>query len=87
MASSVISAQSFDVEEVGKTFKSYPNLKSLNLPYRSKKRYTWKVQMDKSAHTIQLFASFISGKRKIVHNGNIVYEGKKYISLSSFESF
>jgi len=36
--------------------------------YRTKKLYTWKFRLDDKDHTIELFNSLLSGKKKVFHN-------------------
>jgi hypothetical protein len=43
----------------------------------SKKKYTWRFQLDSQEFTIDLFVSKISSKRKILLNGDIKFSGKK----------
>jgi hypothetical protein len=35
---------------------------------RTKKLYTWKFRLDDKDHTIELFNSLLSGKKKVFHN-------------------
>ena len=47
--------------------------------FRSKKLYTWRLKIDDTDHTILLFNSLLSGKKKIMHNKKVVMETVKYI--------
>ncbi|CAK74227.1 unnamed protein product (macronuclear) [Paramecium tetraurelia] len=49
-------------QDVGRNIKS------------SKKKYTWKFSIDDKDHTIELFVSGLSGKKKVVHNGKTLRE-------------
>lgn len=40
----------------------------------SKKKYSWKFSIDDKDHTIELFVSSLSGKKKVVHNGRTLRE-------------
>lgn len=42
--------------------------------FSSKKKYTWKFSIDDKDHTIELFVSALSGKKKVVHNGRVLRE-------------
>ncbi|CAG9311502.1 unnamed protein product [Blepharisma stoltei] len=63
----------FETLNVGKHIKS------------SKKRFMWKFELDGKEHVIDLFLSKISGKRKILLNGDIKIEAKR--SSSSYGSY
>jgi hypothetical protein len=42
---------------------------------RSKKRFTWKFQIDGTDYTIELFVSSLSGKKKVTLNGATKHDG------------
>ncbi|CAG9331494.1 unnamed protein product [Blepharisma stoltei] len=63
----------FDTLNVGKHIKS------------SKKRFMWKFELDGKEQVIDLFVSKMSGKRKILLNGDIKIEAKR--SSSSYGSY
>ena len=44
---------------------------------RSKKLYIWKFNVDNKDYTIELYNSVVSGKKKVVQNGQIIYENNK----------
>jgi hypothetical protein len=54
--------QYFEVREVGKTIKS------------TKKQYIWRFHLDDKDITIELFNSKLSGKKKIIVNGQLKAE-------------
>ena len=43
----------------------------------SKKRYQWKFSLENREHTLDLYVSKLSGKRKVMLNGEIKFNGKK----------
>ena len=43
-------------QDIGKNIKS------------SKKKYTWNFLINSSDHLVELFASFLTGKKQIIHN-------------------
>ena len=53
-------------------------LKCKDSKFRSKKLYTWKLKIDDTDHTILLYNSLLSGKKKIIHNKKTVMETVKY---------
>jgi len=66
---------SFDSSNIGRRIKS------------SKKKYTWKFELDQHIHTVVMFVSRISGKHRILLDDNIVVKARKsghYISRYSF---
>lgn len=48
--------------------------RKLIILFRSKKRYTWKFNIDGSDYTIELFSSSLSGKKKVTLNGATRHE-------------
>lgn len=63
--SSAIRIIHYDEEAVGRRIKS------------SKKRFTWKFELENEPFTIELFASKFSGKKALRINGEKRFEGKK----------
>ena len=59
-----VEVQFFAKDCIGKYFKP------------SKKRYTWKLTIDEHPHCIQIYISEISGKRKMLLDGEVKYTGK-----------
>lgn len=53
-----------DVNKVGKRIKA------------SKKKFTWKFSVDSREHTIDMYVSSLSSKRKVLLDGDLVYSGK-----------
>ena len=53
-----------DVNKVGKRIKA------------SKKKFTWKFSVDSREHTIDMYVSTLTGKRKVLVDGDLVYSGK-----------
>lgn len=53
-----------DVNKVGKRIKA------------SKKKFTWKFSVDSREHTVDMYVSTLSGKRKVLLDGDLVYSGK-----------
>lgn len=49
---------------------------------KSKKRFVWRFSIDGKEHTIELVISFLSGKKKITHDGRLLYEGQKVLTNS-----
>lgn len=41
---------------------------------KSKKQYVWKLEVDKETHHIEFMDSVLSGKKKIIKNGMVVFE-------------
>jgi hypothetical protein len=41
---------------------------------KSKKQYIWKMSVDGDNHTIEFLDSVLSGKKKIIKNGLVVFE-------------
>jgi len=56
------------VQDIGKTVK------------KTKKHYVWKFNIDGRDHILELFTSMISGKKKIMIDGRIIFEGQKVLS-------
>ena len=54
-----------DVLNVGKRIKS------------TKRRYSWKFKLGKTEHELNLYVSKLSGKRKIIVDGDIEFNGKR----------
>ena len=59
-----IQAISFDKASIGKRFKA------------SKKRLTWKVTIENRNYTVEMYVSELSGKRKMMLDGEVKYSGK-----------
>ena len=53
-----------DVNKVGKRIKA------------SKKKFTWKFSVDNREHTVDMYVSSLSGKRKVLLDGDLLYSGK-----------
>lgn len=51
---------------------------------RSKKRHSWKVEIEGDEIQVDLFVSKLSGKRKIVVNGDIRHQSKKTSGLLQY---
>jgi hypothetical protein len=47
---------------------------------RTKKMYSWKLEIDGRTHLIELFNSLMSGKKKIQRDSRVIIETKKYYS-------
>ena len=60
--------QYFEIREVGKTIKS------------TKKQYIWRFRLDQKDYTLELFTSVLSGKKKILQNGQVIFFDSKYKS-------
>lgn len=56
----------FEALDVGQNIKS------------SKRLYKWRFYLNDCLHKVEVFQSKMSGKRKAVHNGNVLYEDKSY---------
>jgi len=56
--------QYFEIREVGKTIKS------------TKLQYIWRFNLDSKDHTVELFASKLSNKKKVVLDGTLKQELK-----------
>jgi hypothetical protein len=41
---------------------------------KSKKHYVWKIEVDGDTHVLEFMDSILSGKKKIIKNGLIVFE-------------
>lgn len=50
----------FEVRDVAKHLKS------------TKKQYIWKFKLDNVDHTVELFASLFTGKKKIIKDGHLI---------------
>lgn len=59
-------AQYFEIREVGKTIKS------------TKKQYIWRFKLEGKDYTVEMFTSVLSGKKKILQNGNTIFYDSKY---------
>lgn len=44
---------------------------------KSKKKYTWKFELDGLQHTVEFQVSLISGKKKIFQDGKLIYKNQK----------
>ena len=64
--------QYFDIREVGKTIKS------------TKKQYIWRFKLDGKDYTIELFTSVLSGKKKVVKNGTVIFFDSKFKNAFQF---
>lgn len=62
----------FNVQDVGKHMK------------KSKKRFLWKFQVDGQEHVLEMFVSYLSGKKQILLNGRSIYEAQKMTSSFQF---
>jgi hypothetical protein len=62
----------FAVQDVGKHMK------------KSKKRFIWKFQIDGHEHVLEMFVSYMSGKKQIILDGRSVYEAQKMTSSFQF---
>jgi hypothetical protein len=60
-----IKAIYYDSEKLGKTFKG------------SKKKFTWKFELDGMQHTIEFMVSVITGKKKVFQDGKLVFKQQK----------
>eukprot|EP00347_Sterkiella_histriomuscorum_P010870 403374607 len=67
-----ITPQYFEIKDVGKTIKS------------TKKQYVWRFILDGKNYTIEMFTSVLSGKKKILQNGQIIYFDSKFKSAFQF---
>ena len=65
MSARGVKALFYEVANVGKRIK------------KSKKRYTWQFELDSRNQKLDLYVSSLSGKRKVMLNGEIRYNGKK----------
>jgi len=63
-----ISKLNFSEHNVGKSIKS------------SKIKYKWDFEVSGKLHQVELFDSKISGKKKVVSNGKVLLEPKKYVN-------
>lgn len=59
-----VEVQSFSKDHIGKHFKP------------TKKRYTWNLTIEGRPHCIQIYVSELSGKRKMMLDGEVKYTGK-----------
>jgi hypothetical protein len=57
-----ISPLQFEQDNIGKRIKS------------SKKKYTWHFAVDADVHYVELFVSSLSGKRKLLLDGNVIMQ-------------
>ena len=72
--------QYFEIREVGKTIKRYLNegFPSLvDCVYSTKKQYIWRFKLEGKDYTIEMFTSLLSGKKKIVQNGQVIFFDSK----------
>jgi len=63
---------SYDKQGVGKRFKS------------SKKRHSWRLEIEGDQIQVDLYISKISGKRKIVVNGDIRHQSSKSVGMLQY---
>ncbi len=68
--------QYFEIREVGKTIKRYDKI-IVNSFLSSKKQYVWRFKLEGQDFTIEMFTSILSGKKKIIRNGEIIFYDKK----------
>ena len=47
--------------------------------FSSKKQYVWRFKLDGQDYTIEMFTSILSGKKKIIQNGQIIFYDKKSV--------
>jgi len=66
----VIQALYYDSRDIGKHIK------------KSKRLYTWRFSIDGKEHLVEFYTSVLTGKKKIIHNGTVLYEGQKVLSTS-----
>lgn len=45
--------------------------------YSTKKQYVWRFKLDNIDYTVEMFTSIMSGKKKILSNGQIIFYDKK----------
>ena len=45
----------------------------------SKKRFSWRFELDSSEHSVELECSFITNKRRVTFDGVLIYKGTKSI--------
>jgi hypothetical protein len=64
---STIIAQYFEIKEVGATIKRFASY--FLFINSTKKQYIWRLSIDGKISQIEMFTSFLSGKKKIVLNG------------------
>lgn len=50
--------------------------------FSSKKRFLWTFKIDGVVNTIELVASFVSGKRKVLHNDREIYTEKELLNVN-----
>ncbi len=62
----------YEMREVGKRIKS------------TKKLYIWRFDLDGKKHEVQLYTSVLSGKKKVVHNGRVLFTDKKFKGAFQF---
>mmetsp|Transcript_22497 Transcript_22497/g.19464 ORF Transcript_22497/g.19464 Transcript_22497/m.19464 type:complete len:83 (+) Transcript_22497:82-330(+) len=65
-----IKALYYDVQDVGKHIK------------KTKRRFIWRFSIDGHEHQVELTVSYLSGKKKVVHNGSILFENQKVMGGS-----
>mgnify|MGYP000844084397 CR=1 FL=1 len=77
-----IKALSFDVKDIGATVKRYyfliQHLLYPTADISTKRQYTWRLSIDGKEHVVQLMISYLSGKRRVIHNGKQIYINQKY---------
>lgn len=66
---SIFKAQNFEEHNIGKRIKS------------TKKRLTWRFELDKHNHQIDLYLSKLSGKIKIILDGDIKLNTRRYSEI------
>lgn len=62
----------YEVRDVGKHMKS------------TKKQYIWKFRLDNEEHTVELFTSILSGKKKVIKDRVVLYMGTNYKGAFQF---
>ena len=67
----MIRATKYEVEDLGKYFKTYIIFCIKN---SSKKKYKWYFQLDGKDHYLELEFSYLSGKRKLTLDGRSLHE-------------
>lgn len=58
----------------------------LIIKYRSKTQYIWRIEINSKEHRVDLLVSYLSGMRRILIDGNMVFEKQMRFSPLSFST-
>ena len=51
----------------------------------SKKRFVWRFELDLEEHSVELECSFLTNKRRVTYDGNLIFRGLKQLWSNDFQ--